>query len=819
MKYNSTTQTWEATDGPLYNTTASIYVQNGHTITSGGSFGNTVKIKILDGGTFTIVIPHSASVESMHVYGGGILNVYDALNIYTVSSTFTIDDNGIVNFYYNNGAISSLSGSMWNGIESFSTNSFFIVRDLPPLAAFRFVTDDTEISTTTSNGYSAMFGNLIIDMSGSANTASFDLFGTGITKNLTHKDFIFRTSAPSIPTYRITSTGTMNTGIGGDFITESTFDSPINTTTSGDVTLNIRGNLTHNDGSLLRVITSASTSSPKGVFNVDGNIVVTSGSTLSMNASGPSGTVISTINLKGDLTVDATSLLDDQNSTLTNVSFNFVCTCDGTTALKTQEVDIASTSANENRNIPFNINSGTYVQLKNRDLELGTNSNITVKTGGTFDFGFNGTTPLLAKISGVQTGPTFTSQTGSTLKITSTDGITTTDGVGNVQVLGVNRTFNQIATFWYIGKANQTTGNAITTASTAKTIISELNTISHTLTLSNAVTTSDKLILKSGIVTTSAANLFTLEAGGSIHTNILGTDGLPGSANSFVDGPFKKIGNTAFTFPLGETIWAPIGISAPSVATDAFTAEYFYSMHSDTTNHDATIHHISMIDYWDISSIVGSSIPTVTLFWKDNRYGITTISDLVVAHYETGNWKDMGQGSSSGSTTNGSITNSVTFPSFSPITFGSKTSKNPLPIELLTFNGKLESNSVKLSWTTASEINNSYFEIEKSIDDNLFTHLVTINGAGNSNSLKSYSTYDDKPNKINYYRLKQVDFDGNYTYSNIIAVETTNITNDKYDVIDVLGRIVYTNISNIKDIKPGVYFLYQKGIVKKIIVQ
>ncbi len=91
---------------------------------------------------------------------------------------------------------------------------------------------------------------------------------------------------------------------------------------------------------------------------------------------------------------------------------------------------------------------------------------------------------------------------------------------------------------------------------------------------------------------------------------------------------------------------------------------------------------------------------------------------------------------------------------------------NPLPVQLSSFTSNLDGRNVILKWKTNSEINNSGFEIERRINEiGEWTKLSFINGAGNSNSLKSYSFTDCKLETGKYnYRLKQIDFNGNYTY-------------------------------------------------------
>ncbi|MBN8703605.1 MAG: hypothetical protein J0M08_11100 [Bacteroidetes bacterium] len=97
---------------------------------------------------------------------------------------------------------------------------------------------------------------------------------------------------------------------------------------------------------------------------------------------------------------------------------------------------------------------------------------------------------------------------------------------------------------------------------------------------------------------------------------------------------------------------------------------------------------------------------------------------------------------------------------------------SPLPIELLSFDAKLNSDVVDVEWETATEINCDYFIVEKTIDGDNFEFVSKVAGAGNSFSVQKYSTVDTNPyDGVSYYRLKQVDFDGSFTYSNLVAVE------------------------------------------------
>ena len=100
----------------------------------------------------------------------------------------------------------------------------------------------------------------------------------------------------------------------------------------------------------------------------------------------------------------------------------------------------------------------------------------------------------------------------------------------------------------------------------------------------------------------------------------------------------------------------------------------------------------------------------------------------------------------------------------------------PLPIELLSFSGNSLDDANILEWTTSTELDNDYFIVERSSNGSDFEEIQKVDGAGNSNSAISYSIRDNDPlNGINYYRLKQTDFSGNYKHSSIIALKGTDL--------------------------------------------
>ena len=177
---------------------------------------------------------------------------------------------------------------------------------------------------------------------------------------------------------------------------------------------------------------------------------------------------------------------------------------------------------------------------------------------------------------------------------------------------------------------------------------------------------------------------------------------------------------------------------------------------------------------------------------------------------------------------------------------------NNLPIELLSFTAKCDNAKADINWSTASETNNAYFTIERSKDGVIWEIITTILGAGNSNTILSYSYSDNNPYAgISYYRLKQTDFNGaSVTYNpiatlcsdaettleiypnpavNNITIDAGNFHNTDLDlqIYDTIGKLVLEkNFSgktclDVSSFSNGIYAVEvksQKGVsVKKFV--
>ena len=351
----------------------------------------------------------------------------------------------------------------------------------------------------------------------------------------------------------------------------------------------------------------------------------------------------------------------------------------------------------------------------------------------------------------------------------------------------------------------------------------------------------------------------------------------PGTTTSFVDGIVEKSGSGSFTVPTGDVILRDIGagnqtykiwatITINPVSNTTTDVEYYFTNSGLPTwwnagsNLDATIHHVTDREYWLISST--ENFTNATLYWKDNAHAngavcnhsfcdgdnVFVSSDLTVAYWTGSLWRDAG-GVASSNHDAGSITSALQIPfgakSQTFVTFASKENLNPLPIELTSLTASCENEFAIIQWETSSEINNDYFMIEKSNNMENFFEVARVDGAGNSNTPLSYSITDNKLfGGNNYYRLKQVDFDGKSWTSNVVTInfyrsdedaimiaypnpftEELNVTienlKDKefvLEIIDDLGRVVYSETFvnsdnsfittiNLDHIKPAVYNL------------
>lgn len=289
---------------------------------------------------------------------------------------------------------------------------------------------------------------------------------------------------------------------------------------------------------------------------------------------------------------------------------------------------------------------------------------------------------------------------------------------------------------------------------------------------SNNISVNGRLTLTKGIIESTASSMLNLTNGSSVEG---------GSNASYVNGPMRKVGNTAFIFPVGKNgRRVPIGISAPASSNSGFTAEYFPANPYATNPKAAGLATISNCEYWQLNRTNGNSSVDVTLYWSaDNAcFGdgyITDPASIVVAHNNGTSWNSYG-GTGTGTAASGSVTWSGVA-NFSPFTLGSTSTVNPLPVVFVDVKATAQKEGVYVSFANATEENIAVYELQRSADGGAYTTIANIAPTANNNSRADYLYIDRMPLAgDNYYRIKAVETGGKTIYSDVVKANAAAVT-------------------------------------------
>ncbi|MEX0982162.1 MAG: hypothetical protein WD577_13360 [Bacteroidales bacterium] len=251
------------------------------------------------------------------------------------------------------------------------------------------------------------------------------------------------------------------------------------------------------------------------------------------------------------------------------------------------------------------------------------------------------------------------------------------------------------------------------------------------LSLEGHVSVPGTLTLTEGIIQTTAASLLTIENSGTISG---------GSANSYIQGPLEITGNNAVTFPVGKNgSYQPIAISAPALISDAFIAEYF-DVNADPLYdidlYEASIDHVADCEYWTVQRSSGTSAVNITTSWDGNGCCISDMASLKLAVWDGTEWKDYGNGGTSGTLVSGEITtgNVVDINSFA-ITFA-----DHLPVVDFTDpGGPYCESAIPVNLTGSPEDANGVFTGDGITDNGNGTAQFNPGTAGNGTHQITYS--------------------------------------------------------------------------------
>ncbi|MCX6295990.1 MAG: hypothetical protein NTX97_07980, partial [Bacteroidetes bacterium] len=663
----------------------------------------------------------------------------------------------------------------------------------------------TGINSLGSNGLIAVIGNCTIS-GGTINVTSSSVTSGGGNGTITVSlDFTMSGASTSFNLCSSSGSGTDANGL-----------------------LDIEGSFTVSDGTFDLTSATRTGGGGTGTINVAKNFIHTSAAA-SFKRTSIVPAAIATINIDG--TSAYTQTLQSTYGFSGTIDFNIIQDSDPSAICSIPAANTFIVNSGTSFNVYDNIVNISGSELK--VIALGTlkvSGQMTVFSDATLDLTTNA-------ITDATTGAgSFNLASSATLITQHPGGVSATAGLGCVQITGI-KTFSSDANYTYNGAIAQVTGDGLPATLTggilniANTLAPSVGgvTLTRTTTIQAGPSATGMLFFggaTNGRLITSSSNLIIVD-------NLATISPAGGSATKFVDGPIKKIGFSAtpFIFPTGDIYaaptatskWARISITTSASATDAFTAEYHKLDYTGpgVTNQVVSntngpgVNHVSYREYWDLTRVSGTTTPTVKLYWENNSSSLfigsaipsPTTSNLHVAEYDGGMWNDRGatgiiiSGITGNITSN--ITNTFTTGTIMPFTFSGPTSVNPLPIELLSFTGYSLANGNQLNWVTATETNNDFFDLERSSDGIEFYKIATIDGAGNSTSIKNYEYYDANPlDGLNYYRLKQVDFNGDFFYSNIISIDKSIIENTFIQVFpnpssDIVNIITSNNITSL----------------------
>lgn len=420
------------------------------------------------------------------------------------------------------------------------------------------------------------------------------------------------------------------------------------------------------------------------------------------------------------------------------------------------------------------------------------------------------------------------------------------------------------ATNWTPSRTNKnlndkllfTSGTAVSVGNVESEKVSSLtiaNNTSVTLngTAGNELATADSLNLTSGKLTT--GNGFSVVVGSS-HKNvgvITGTGSVEGSLTRWIDTLVAS-----YTFPMikgAGSRSATIAYTTAPTAGGRLNVRYIPGAPSKLglplVDGGYPVDSISADGIWGATTSNGLAGGTFDVtIQANNIFGVTNYTSirLIARADNVSPWLAPGTGVTT-TGTNAAMTLSRTgLTAYGQIGIGGDNT-NPLPVTLVSFTATAQGKDAALNWITASETNNSGFDVERSLDGRNFEKVSFVKGAGNSSRSLDYTLTDRNAltsAKVVYYRLKQIDFNGKFEYSNIVKVTANsanvngisvspnpystdfNVTfnaisagNASIELVDIQGRSVgtqsfdvvaginNTNFNNASALQAGVYFV------------
>lgn len=787
--------------------------------------------------------------------------------------------NGATYYHENTGVVTSTAGtSIFGGTENFAVTSTVEIRNW--------------INNTTTLPSGINWGNLVLNYEQSIG-GNWNQQGALTT---IQGNFIVKRTGTALQDFRFTNNTNLNLSIGGDLIIEQAILLLKEGNSGGTSSIvQVNGGITVNGGTLNLGAVDQKPNNElrfKGNFFVFGNGVVTASSEdpfLVANGTGAqtllssgtvncsfriakgafmklnsaltlgtnksfivAGTVVAGINPiimgGGSLVVsggvfNSSAKVDMKDGTCQvcqgngsfNVSTNW-CATSGDTGIINFSVDtiLFNRSVASNLRIGATGSKGKLLVTNNGVISFSGTISGPPQNRGTIDL--TGNSFFSLDENSVVRGDAFYNGNGGWLVLGASPGLTSSGQFGNFQITG-SRNYNNggVNSFEFKSSLPQFTGNSF--PSTIQGTFRVTNSSFQGLTLQSAVTIASGAVLEltNGKVKTNSGFILSMNRGSTL---------LGGSATAYVDGPMRKTGETAFTYHVGkQNRYSPVTLrpNGSSGVTDTYVVEYFPG--DPTTiygnNLSQFIDHISSAEYWNIT---GSAVPRFIKFKITPYSGVTDFPTLVGSYFDGSSWLNLFNGSTTGTTSNGSF--EVSANNFGPFTFGSTSAAtnalSSLPVSFLSFNARKAGTTALLNWSISGDVDADYFEVQGSYDNQQFQPIATVKAIERKTDY-SYSGITLRPG-VNYYRIKAVEKTGRTLFTKVAALVLANkgieilraspsiITNQtslqvssstntaaSFLLTDVQGRVVYQTMAtlmqgvtevkvNLSSIAPGVYY-------------
>ncbi|MEP7171408.1 MAG: hypothetical protein ABI855_18710, partial [Bacteroidota bacterium] len=273
-------------------------------------------------------------------------------------------------------------------------------------------------------------------------------------------------------------------------------------------------------------------------------------------------------------------------------------------------------------------------------------------TGSNSDGGntFNGTATIAGSGgSQFRLGITYDDIFNSDLTVTGSVNIgasNTTTLKGNLTAVGNDINFNNggvTGTLKFAGSNSQ----HISSAGVIGFNKIKIDKSAGSVTLDSTITIDDTLKFAKGNFLSTANHLLSMKSGSTV---------TGASDSSYVEGPVKKTGSTAFIFPTGDNgFYRAVEISAPGTSSNAYTAQYYNEGQPYGETLDDTLAYLDDCNYFSLTRNSGSSNVYVTFYWNSSGCTIADTAMLEIASWQSSNWKDLGHGTITGNYSSGKI--------------------------------------------------------------------------------------------------------------------------------------------------------------------